>query len=115
MNESHIKHLTPKSAHILMKNHYKYLNYQSKEKLNELMNFEIHVDWQSTPIIFESNTVEGHNLHNSKTDNIIDFESTKNIAPGEMQANSRGTTNCVLSFSVLSAIVLLHYLKYLPK
>lgn len=111
MNESHIQHLTPKSAYTLMKSHYKYLDSQSKEKLNKLMNYEIQVDWQPTPMNVVSNFVEGHYLNNSKTDNMLEFENTKNIAPGEMQANSRGTINCMLSFSMLSAMVLLHYPK----
>lgn len=114
MNESHIKYLTPKAVRTLMETHSELLDLQIRKTLLKLVTFEIKADWQSTPVILMSNVNEKSNHfknYNSSSDGLHAFENTNNIPSNEMQADSKATTNRILHFSTLSAIVLLLILK----
>lgn len=109
MNDSHMKHLTPKSANMLLESHSNFLNFQSKKALLKLVNFEIQVDWQTSPLSVSSKIFEGHKLrdNDSKNDGIYAYEtieSTNNISFNEKQASSKAT-NHVLSFFILNAVI----------
>lgn len=111
MNNSHIKHLTPKSAHALLENHSNLLDFQTREILFKLVNFEIEVDWQPISKTIQSKNVEKYKDNNSKADSIYAVESTSNITSDGMQADSKASTIHKLSLSILSAIVLLYFFK----
>lgn len=109
MNDSHIKHLTPKSAYTLLESHSNSLNFQSKISLLKLMNFEIKADWKHLPV--SSNIFEGHKLrdNDSKNDGIYAYEtieSTNNISFNEMQADSKAA-NYAVSFFIMNVVILL--------
>lgn len=111
MNDSHMKYLTPKSANMLLESHSNLLNFQNKKALLKLVNFEIQVDWQPSPLPATSKIFEGHKLrdNDSKNDGIYVYEiieSTNNISFNEMQANSKATNN-FLSFFILNVVILL--------
>lgn len=111
MNDSHMKHLTPKSAYALMESHSEFLNFQNKETLFNLVNFETKIDWQPSLLPVSSKIVDGQKLRddNSKNDGIYAYETienTNNISFNEMQTNSKAT-NHVVSFFTLNVIILL--------
>ncbi|XP_025197043.1 uncharacterized protein LOC112595869 [Melanaphis sacchari] len=86
MDGSHMKYLTPKSANALLENHSELLDFQTKEILSQLVNFEIKVDYSI-------------NVFESRNDYSI-----------EMQAHSIAPAVQVLSFSILIAIILVFFL-----
>lgn len=85
MDGSHMKYLTPKSANALLENHSELLDFQTKETLLQLVNFEIKVD----------NTI---NVFESRNDYSI-----------EMQAHSKAPEIQVLSFLITSAIIIVFF------
>lgn len=85
MDGSHMKYLTPKSANALLENHSELLDFQTKETLLQLVNFEIKVD----------NTI---NVFESRNDYSI-----------EMQAHSKAPEIQVLSFLISSAIIIVFF------
>lgn len=104
-------HLTPKSAYTLLESHSKLLDVQKQETLFKLVNFEMMVNWQPTPVVSISKNIGVHRKYsresNSKASSIYAYESTNDISSKEMQADSKATTIHLLYFSVFSAIVLL--------
>lgn len=110
MNDSHMKYLTPQSANMLLESHSNFLNFQSKKALFKLVNFEIQVDWQPSPLPVPLKIFDGHKLrdNDSKNDGIYVYETienTNNISFTEMQANSKAP-NHVLSFFILNAVII---------
>ncbi|KAF0770310.1 Uncharacterized protein FWK35_00000802 [Aphis craccivora] len=85
MDGSHMKYLTPKSANALLENHSELLDFQTKETLLQLVNFEIKVD----------NTI---NVFESRNDYSI-----------EMQAHSKAPEIQVLSFLISSGIIVFFF------
>lgn len=81
-----MKYLTPKSANALLENHSELLDFQTKETLLQLVNFEIKIDYSI-------------NVFESRNDYSI-----------EMQAHSKAPAIQVLSFSILGAIIIVFYL-----
>lgn len=103
-----MKYLTPKAAFTLLKNHSKFLNVQSVTTLLSLVNFEITVDWQLTPIInyYKINErYENFMNYNSNINNIHAFESRSDVSINKSQLNSKATKN-MLSIVIFSVIIL---------
>uniref|UniRef100_A0A2S2NSI1 Otoancorin n=1 Tax=Schizaphis graminum TaxID=13262 RepID=A0A2S2NSI1_SCHGA len=86
MDGSHMKYLTPKSANALLENHSELLDFQTKETLLQLVNFEIKIDYSI-------------NVFESRNDYSI-----------EMQAHSKAPVIQVLYLSILGAIIIVFYL-----
>ncbi|VVC44291.1 Hypothetical protein CINCED_3A001515 [Cinara cedri] len=115
MNDSHMKHLTPKSSQTLMEIHSNLLDFQTSEVLLKLVHFEIKMDWKLTSVVVKSKTVQGNKQlrdNNSNIDSTIyAYESTNNISSNYMQAISIATTETpfynMLYFSILSTVFLL--------
>jgi len=84
MDGSHMKYLTPQSANALLENHAELLDFQTKEILLQLVNFEIKLD-----------------------NSIYIFESTNYSI--EMQAHSKAAVVNKLSFSILIAIIFVFF------
>lgn len=110
MNETHLKYLTPKSAYTLLESHSKLLDYQNKEKLIKLVNFELKIDWQPIPKVVQ-NIVKKNKYfrdNNSNTDIVYAFAIKDGMFSNEMPAVSNNTINHVLSFSSILSTVLLY-------
>lgn len=114
MDGSHMKYLTPKSAHTLLKSRAELLDVQRKETLLQIVNFEIKEDWQFTPVSVKpmmSIEVPKHlDDNNSKTD-IIYASSITNCTSNEIQdeIHSKATTKQVLNLSILSALIIVFF------
>lgn len=111
MNDSHIKHLTPKSAHTLLESHSSVLDFRTRELLFKLVNFEIEADWQPISKSIQSKNIEKYKDNNSKADSIYAVESASDISSDEMQADSKASTTHKLSLSILSAIIIYIFFK----
>jgi len=81
-----MKYLTPKSANALLENHSELLDFQTKETLLQLVNFDL------------------------KVDNSVNVFESSNGYSNEMQAHSKATALQVLPFSILIAIIIVFFL-----